>query len=226
MGKTRCCCEPNGCTFDRDDLPEEFIVDGVTILKSQWLASVVSVGYGVQTGCCWQAQVYFPIDSSHWEFYCSPEVLISIGGDAYATKLVAYRVLKFINVNISRTVMACDGGGSVLQYFVVVDKYYGGQYGNQYYYPPSPTCQSLVFSMAFGFFPGTRYDYHVARSKSYASIPTGTYTLVDGDDSSCIPQPRCLNFGVGLTSVTIENTSTGQSIVIDDTPDWTFGIVF
>jgi hypothetical protein len=219
----RPCCESDDCVFDRDDLPEEFIIDGGTILKSQWIESDVSLGSsGVQTGCCWQAQLFFPIDTSRWEFYCSSEVLI----DTYATKLVAYRVLKFINVNISRTVMACDGGGSMLQYYVIIDKYYGGQYGNQYYYPPSPSCNSLVFSMAFSLLPGTRYDYHVARSKAYTSLPTGTYTMVDGDEAICTPQPRCLNFGGGLTSVTIENTSTGQSIVLDDTEDWDFDIVF
>lgn len=224
-GIANCCCDPVGCVFDRDDLPEEFTIDGVTILKGEWLQSEVSAS-AVQYGCCWQAQVFFPINSSQWEFYCSAEASVVLGGTTYETKLVAYRVLKFINVNISITTMACDGGPSVLQYYVVVDKYYGGRYGNAYYYPPSPSCQQLVFSVAFSDFSSTRFDYHVVRSKAYTSIPTGTYTLVDGDEAICIPAPRCLSFGGGPTSVTITNPALGQSIVFDDTPDWTFNIVF
>lgn len=216
------CCDVTGCVFDRDDLPEEFIFEGSTIYKAEWQQVDTSPG-GI--GCCWVATIPYPVNSSRWEFYCSTEATISIGGDTYATKLVAYRLLKYINIGISRSTMVCDGNPSALQYHVAINKFYGGQYGNQYYYPPSPSCRSLVFSMAFSLLPGTRYDYYVRRSKAFATIPTGTYTLEDGDLAACTPDPICLNYS-GLTSVTIENTSTGQSIVFDDSADWTFDTIF
>lgn len=219
------CCETPGCTFDRNDLPEEFTINGVTILKSEWIAADVQIS-GAQYGCCWGWQIPLPVNSSQWEFYCSTEATIVWDGITYATKLVAYRVLKQILVNISRTTMVCDGGPSTLQYYVSIDKYYGGRYGNALYYPPSPSCQQLVFSIAFSELSSFRFDYHVPRSKAFTTLPTGSYTIPDGSDAICTPTPLCYNFGGGLTSVTIENTSTGQSIVFDDTEAYEFDIVF